>query len=96
MCLIISAAPNPLADTLDLFYEDVVAIPEKKITATKLKVTTLMDYIMPRLSKLSNAVGMKVNGRVYAGSTFDDTQVILPHDIDVYILFELAKNWILF
>ena len=55
---LIPGAPNPLADTLTEFYDDVVAIPEDQRLAAKSTVEALMDYIVPRIAKLSNAIGL--------------------------------------
>ena len=89
--VIVSGAPNVLADALEMYYEHII-IPKDELTSARSRCDELMDYIIPRISKLANQIGMKILGRVYAGSTFNDTQVLSPNDIDVFVTFERHKN----
>lgn len=84
--------PSPLSASLDYFYEELAELSEKRRFSAVSKTDTIVEYIMPRIKKLGNQLGMKITGHVNAGSTFDDTQVILPYDIDIFVLFERFKT----
>ena len=84
--------PTPLTSSLELFHEEMVNMSEKKLfTATK-KIEALVEYMLPRIIKLGNQMGLKILGVKYAGSTFDDTQTMLPYDMDVFLLFDRHKT----
>ena len=81
-----------LYEPLQHFYEETVDIPEKKLTQVRSKSNALVGYLMPRLTKLANQAGMKITGHYFGGSTFDDTAVVLPYEIDIFILIDKGKT----
>ena len=87
----VTGAPNILADALEMYHAHVV-IPDDQLDSARSRCDELLDYIVPRISKLANQIGMKIMGRVYAGSTFNDTQVFQPNDIDVFLTFQNHKT----
>ncbi|KAK2168236.1 hypothetical protein LSH36_19g08009 [Paralvinella palmiformis] len=82
---------SDLGVQLDQFYENVVQIPNKYLTSAKSRTRTLTDYVIPRITKFGNQIGMKIRGWKFGGSTVDDTQVILPKEIDILVIVEKFK-----
>ncbi len=83
--------PTKLSTSLETFYEEIVQIPEKYLTAAQRKAEDFVNYLVPRVTKLGVYHGLKIIGRKFGGSTFDSTQVVLPHEVDVFILFDRLK-----
>ena len=80
-----------LRDTLTLFHDELVVIPDTIVKETREEVVALMDYILPRAKKLGNASGLKVRGVIYTGRLFDNTQVIDATEVHVLLVFEKGK-----
>ena len=86
------APESPLSLQLDFFYEAVVDIPDRHIESAHQRVDNFIEYLLPRLKKLGNKIGIKITNIIGAGSFFDDVQVINARETDLFVVFKKERT----